>query len=123
MTQINYTETLIVTSCWCGVAFAIPEERHEWMQRSSKNSCYCPNGHSFHYTNSLETQLQRERQRHQATTELLRAEERSHQATRGHLTRAKKRAAAGVCPCCHRTFKQLARHMQAKHPDFIEASA
>lgn len=24
----------------------------------------------------------------------------------------------GVCPCCNRTFKQLARHMSIKHPDY-----
>lgn len=60
-----------------------------------------------------------------ASRELLRHEERSHSTTRGHLTRERKkkeqletRAANGVCPCCHRTFKQLARHMKTKHPDF-----
>jgi hypothetical protein len=24
----------------------------------------------------------------------------------------------GVCPCCNRTFQQLARHMKAKHPGY-----
>lgn len=33
--------------------------------------------------------------------------------------RLRKRASAGVCPCCNRTFSQLARHMQTKHPTFI----
>lgn len=28
------------------------------------------------------------------------------------------RANHGVCPCCKRTFSQLARHMKTKHPDF-----
>jgi Asp-tRNA(Asn)/Glu-tRNA(Gln) amidotransferase A subunit family amidase len=32
--------------------------------------------------------------------------------------RIRDRVGAGVCPCCNRTFKQLARHMQAKHPDY-----
>ena len=50
----------------------------------------------------------------------LKAEERSHSATRGHVTRQKKRAAAGVCPCCNRTFKQLARHMERKHPNYTK---
>lgn len=39
-------------------------------------------------------------------------------AARGQVTRLKNRAAAGVCPCCNRTFHQLVRHMAAKHPDF-----
>lgn len=46
-------------------------------------------------------------------------ERRSHAATRGHLTRAKTRAAAAVCPCCNRSFKQLRRHMRSKHPDYL----
>lgn len=32
--------------------------------------------------------------------------------------RLKKRIKNGVCPCCHRTVSQLARHMKTKHPDF-----
>lgn len=30
---------------------------------------------------------------------------------------AQTRIGAGICPCCNRTFSQLARHMQSKHPD------
>lgn len=33
-------------------------------------------------------------------------------------TRIKNRVKNGVCPCCNRTFENLARHMQAKHSDF-----
>lgn len=33
-------------------------------------------------------------------------------------TKAKKRSAAGTCPCCHRTFRQMALHMANKHPTF-----
>jgi hypothetical protein len=29
--------------------------------------------------------------------------------------------ANGVCPCCNRTFQNLARHMAGKHPDYEEA--
>lgn len=32
--------------------------------------------------------------------------------------RLRKRIKNGVCPCCHRTVSQLARHMKTKHPDF-----
>ena len=44
--------------------------------------------------------------------------EASLQATKGVVTRLKKRAIAGVCPCCNRTFQQLAAHMAHKHPDY-----
>lgn len=30
----------------------------------------------------------------------------------------RKRIKAGVCPCCHRTVKQMARHMATKHPNY-----
>lgn len=37
---------------------------------------------------------------------------------------ALKARGAGVCPCCNRTFSQLSRHMQSKHPDvpFVPAA-
>ena len=31
--------------------------------------------------------------------------------------RLNRRAKAGVCSKCHRTFKQLSRHMKSKHED------
>lgn len=46
---------------------------------------------------------------------------RSLTAHKGHTTRIKNRIAAGVCPCCNRTFKNLARHMGNKHPDYKES--
>jgi len=116
--SMTYTETLIVTHCWCGVALAIPENLSTYAHRHKGKAVFCPLGHEFVYSDTVEEQLARERRAHQATKDLLHAEERSHVATRGHLTRARKRAAAGVCPCCGRTFKQLARHMQTQHPDF-----
>ena len=42
--------------------------------------------------------------------------------TRKELHSVKARVAHGVCPCCNRTFKQLARHMKTKHPDYVEAA-
>lgn len=123
MIEMTYTETLVVTHCWCGVALAVPDNLHSWAQEKSTNRIYCPLGHTFIYTESYEVRLERERQRHQATKDLLRAEERSHAATRGQLTKTKKRVGNGVCPCCHRTFVQLSRHMKAKHPDYVETPA
>ena len=51
-----------------------------------------------------------------------RAAERSNRALRGHLTRQRKRAAAGMCPCCRRTFENVARHMESQHPGYGEAT-
>lgn len=42
---------------------------------------------------------------------------KSRSACRGHYHRVTRRIKAGVCPCCTRTFQNLARHMHTKHPD------
>jgi DNA repair exonuclease SbcCD ATPase subunit len=91
---------------------------------------YCPLGHVWVVTETVQQKLDRERERReaaerraQASRDLLAAEERSHSATRGHLTRVKKRTAHGVCPCCNRTFQNVARHMESKHPEFVQGVA
>jgi DNA repair exonuclease SbcCD ATPase subunit len=128
---MTYSETLTVTSCWCGIRLAIPDNLYRYLQKSDKNHCYCPLGHTFVFSNTLEEQLEqareharKAREREGATYSLLKEEERSHAATRGHLTRAKKqvhRAEHGVCPHCNRSFQNLTRHMETKHKREIEA--
>jgi hypothetical protein len=122
MAEMTYTETLVVTHCWCGIALAIPSNLHR-VAKDEGQSVYCPIGHSFSYRDTYAKRLERERRQHEATRELLAAEERSHSATRGHLTRQKKRIAAGVCPCCHRHFANVERHMASQHPDFAANGA
>ena len=127
---MTYSETLVVTHCWCGIPFAIPENLYDWMQRRKDNGCKCPMGHSMVFSNTLEEQLEENKrrlnqavQREASTRSLLREEERSHAATRGHLTRAKKqvhRADNGVCPHCNRTFQNLQRHVKTKHPEVVQ---
>lgn len=129
MAEMTYSETLSVTHCWCGIAVAIPENLHRWALESNKHSVHCPLGHTFVYGDSYEAKLADERRRHQATRELLdaeeqarRTEERSHAQTRGQLRKTRERVAAGVCPFCRRSFSQLARHMKSKHPDEVPSS-
>jgi hypothetical protein len=116
-TTITYTGHLVTTSCWCGVALAVPQSLYDEARRNGRG-IYCPLGHTFVYSDTTKKELERTRNRLQATQELLAAEERSHHATKGHLTRQRKRAAAAICPCCHRSFVQLRRHMATKHPDY-----
>jgi hypothetical protein len=47
---------------------------------------------------------------------------RSLAAQKGVTTRIKRRVANGVCPCCKRTFQDLARHMAGQHPRYAEAT-
>lgn len=90
---------------------------------------YCPNGHPRVYTESendkLKNQLRQEKQRvewansrQRELEEELDATERSLTATKGVVTKMKKRAVNGICPCCRRNFQNLQRHMHNKHPDF-----
>ncbi len=109
----------------CAVWHAIPEVMF--------NSCleeggfwYCPNGHQRGYSEgSLIRQLEKEKKRREWAEKNAKAErsnaqesERRRVAQKAATTRLKNRAKAGVCPCCNRTFKQLAAHMVAKHPEF-----
>ncbi len=59
-----------------------------------------------------------ERQKLERERRLREHYKRSAQTYRGHLTRVRKRVGNGVCPCCGRTFKQFAEHMQSKHPEY-----
>jgi hypothetical protein len=126
---LTYTGQLVTTVCWCGIAHAVPRELYDHVKQQHtdgdrQTGIYCPLGHNWIFSGEgeaekLAKQLERERKRLAATRDLLTHEERSHAATRGHLTRTKKRVAHGVCPCCNRTFKQLAAHMKNKHPEFV----
>lgn len=105
----------------CGIPYAAPD--YFWREKRRDGSGFhCPNGHLRIFTETdvtrLQKQLDSEKQRvefFKRQTELERAQ---HIATKGQLTKAKKslaRVENGVCPKCHRTFKQLARHMQTQH--------
>lgn len=48
------------------------------------------------------------------------AAERRVSAAKGQVTKLKNRTAAGVCPCCTRSFENLKRHMATKHPAFTD---
>lgn len=126
---------LVVVTCWCGTPHAVPRKLRDKQHRDhrdgkTRTGIYCPHGHSYilageREADKLKRQLETERKRvvaARANNDQLRAElkttEARRRAEKGQATRLRKRAAAGVCPCCNRTFKQLAAHMKNKHPDF-----
>lgn len=115
---------LEVEVCTCGVLFAAPESMLD-SRRQDGRSFYCPNGHSLAYSSenaSLKRQLANERDRAGRLAAERDQTKASLAATKGHLTRARHRAASGVCPVqgCKRHFKDLERHIASKHPDFKE---
>lgn len=133
---INWTHaedsSLAIRVCpSCGVTYAAPERLFQ-NRKDQGGSWYCPNGHSLSFTKTTVTELNEklanekhntEWWRQRATNADQRADtaERSRSALKGQLTKERRRVGNGVCPCCHRTFVQLQRHMQARHPDFKAA--
>lgn len=121
------TSTLVTlvaeTCCDCGMAFGMSSEFRDRMLANRYKSFYCPAGHSQHYLGESEAdKYRRIAQQEEARADDLRAQrdrrERQLAAARGRITKIKNRVAAGVCPCCSRTFSNLARHMAGKHPDY-----
>lgn len=97
---------------------------------------HCAYGHRQFYLEgeSEETKLRRERDRlaqrlaewqdeARSEREKKEAAERRAAAARGQVTKIKNRVGHGVCPCCNRTFENLARHMNSKHPTFTAEAA
>lgn len=120
----------------CGLLYALPEAlikaarakgHGEITWRCPNNSCSAMN---WGYHGKSEADKERERResaeaaakwerdraaRLSATLDQTKASLRSQ---KGATTKAKRRHAAGLCPCCNRTFQQLTRHMATKHPDY-----
>lgn len=125
--MITGTLTLTEATCaHCGTHFAIDA----FLQRQFRENAitfYCPNGHKLWYEISKADELKKENQnlRNRVAWAETEAEQAKKEKTalKGQLTKTRKRIANGVCPCCHRTFKQLAAHMDNKHPDFKAAVA
>lgn len=114
----------------CGERFCITDELYNVLKRSQQ-TWHCPHGHQRYFPlgksreEKLQEQLEEERRwRQRAEQRVAQArDEAEHQRRRangykGHATRITKRAKAGVCPCCNRSFENLRRHMQTKHPTF-----
>lgn len=122
--------TLEDTSCCvCGIIFAVPAEFLAERRKNKNENLYCPNGHTLSFRESeadrLKRQLEaeksaRERAEREAQDERQRAKRLDTKAKKlaATIKRNEKRVGNGVCPCCNRTFQQLARHMATKHPHY-----
>lgn len=117
----------------CGIEIVISSQRMRDLRNTSEEF-WCLNGHRQWFSGQsdaerirrdLQAKLdQSERERvwaeNRQKENYLRAEKlkKSRDALKGHLGRVKNRIAAGVCPCCNRSFANLARHMKTKHKRF-----
>lgn len=116
---LTYTEELVVHTCWCGMAHAVPQALSDTAEREG-HAVYCPLGHQWVVKDSAMSQLKR--QVATRTAELDQERARADAAVakamklEAEAAKARKRAAAGVCPCCNRTFQNVSRHMKTQHP-------
>lgn len=133
--QLNTETQLKAMQCGtCGVWHAIPQAMFD--------SCYqeggfwhCPNGHSRGYSKGsirakleeAEAALAKEQKRRQwaeqdrdaARADAKAADNRAN-GYKGQAAKLKNRISAGVCPCCTRSFENLARHMKTMHPELAQ---
>lgn len=133
------TEFVEEICCWkeCRISFGIEAGRHAQLKRNGEQF-FCTNGHHQYYPRGksveqkLREELEQERQRAQRAEQRVaerddavreardEAEHQKHRANayKGQVTKIRKRVGAGICPCCNRSFANLARHMAGQHPDF-----
>lgn len=107
----------------CGIEYAAPKTFMEEAKKDPSISFYCPNGHPRHFSESEADRLRRERDRLQqrlaSKDDEIKAIDNLRKAALGQVTKLKKRAAAGTCPCCQRTFSNMSTHMKQQHPEFV----
>lgn len=124
----------------CGVTYALPE-RLVMDRREKGGEWYCPNGHALGFSKTDADRLREDaaklraklddekrntdwwKQRNQEARKEAEHQEARANGYKGALTKFKKRVGNGVCPCCNRTFVDLGRHMETKHPAFKEPDA
>jgi hypothetical protein len=129
---LDHASELEIHTCpTCFIVYAIPMAMSERKHEDGTN-WYCPNGHHVVFSTSVKGKLdemRRERDRlkqeqawyddrHREQQRELETAKRSAAALKGQVTKITRRVGHGVCPCCNRTFAQLARHMAAKHKNW-----
>jgi hypothetical protein len=113
----------------CGVYYTVPEFVNQNHRRLGGYS-FCPNGHQWGWRSGTERAEQeairqeRDRLKQDAARleeEIAAEKQRTKDAEKKYL-QARRRAVAGVCPCCNRTFQNMQKHMLTKHPNVTPLS-
>ena len=125
ITTVSQTVSVNVSDAPCCGSWVALTKEQEALRRQNGKTFYCSNGHPLSYSGVL-TQIKAERDKAFTEVRDLRTQAQALRAANDDLltevnrqkkqvANIKRRAAAGVCPECHRTFSQVARHMQTKH--------
>jgi len=122
---MTFARTVMVTltpveCASCGCHFGIDEAMRQ-RRLSDHNGFYCPSGHRNHYAGESDAErLKREKKK--LENDLWFAEHKAQRAKtalaaqKGQFTKYRNRIAKGVCPCCNRSFPDVAQHMASQHP-------
>jgi hypothetical protein len=117
----------VVTQCGtCGVWFTVPEIVWENHRREGGYHA-CPSGHMRGWRTGDEerereaVRLERDRLKQDAARleDELVTERRRAEAAEKKVLQVRRRATAGVCPCCNRTFANVQSHMKTKHSSVV----
>lgn len=126
--------TFVIIHCYkCSIPFAVPNRYKEHLLQT-RESFYCPNGHSQAYVQStedilkkkianLETTIYDKNNTVQSLQKLYRNKTIENKRNKTMLKNTKLRVSNGVCPCCNRTFQNLAEHFKTEHPGEILKTA
>lgn len=125
-TYATRSDMFVQTCCNCGLLFAVPND-YDDRRRNDHRTFYCPNGHGQSYRGRSEVEKERDRLKRelgwaqssaQSWKDQAETAEHRRRAEKGAKTKLQKRIAAGVCPCCRRSFQNLQRHIAGQHPDY-----
>lgn len=121
------TEAMVCEHCCnCGMPFYMPKSFQQRKLDNKGEQFHCPAGHPQHYTGknkdeqiaALQREAAHEREMRLSASQQATQHWKTSRQILGKLRKLKTRIGAGVCPCCQRTFSQLARHIKCKHPQY-----
>jgi hypothetical protein len=133
MATITLLSTFVTESCIaCGCEFAMNSGTYRRF-RDNHQSFYCPYGHEQYYSGKSDSEklaeaikekehIQNELKYSVQSRDFYKEQNENHKnalrATRGVVTKMKKRSIGGTCQCCNRYFKNVHDHYKSKHPDY-----
>ena len=136
MSEIITDSVVAETCCTCGIRFPMFASFRDHVKRygggkDSRGTFYCPVGHAQHYSaesdytkaKRLAEELSATKQREETLRHRADQAERKRKAEVTKRRKLESRIAAGVCPCCNRTFQNLMRHIRTKHPELRHEEA
>lgn len=118
--QIQATLNFSICECSeCGVRFGLQAFYKSKLQETHQ-TFYCPNGHSQYFPGETEAEkLRKELKRKEQELANKVIEKINVENELLKTQRKLKRVHNGTCPCCKRTFQNLKRHMETKHPELV----